>query len=34
MLRTALAHRAPAAGRVRYAGPAAGPLLSGWGSAT
>lgn len=34
MLRTALAHRAPAAGRVRYAGPATGSLLSGWGSAT
>ena len=32
MLRTALAHRAPAAGRVRYAGPLAGPLLSGRGS--
>jgi RNA polymerase sigma-70 factor (ECF subfamily) len=34
MLRTALAHRAPTAGRVRYAGPASGPLLSGWGSTT
>ena len=30
MLRTALAHRAPAAGRARYAGP----LLSGQGSAS
>ena len=33
MLRTALAHRAPTAGRVRYAGPASGQLLSGWGTA-
>lgn len=32
MLRTALAHRAPSEGRVRYAGPASGQLLSGWGS--
>lgn len=34
MLRSALAHRAPSAGWVRYAGPAAGPLLSGWGTTT
>jgi RNA polymerase sigma-70 factor (ECF subfamily) len=37
MLRTALAHRAPAPGRVRYAGPDAGPLLPlqrGRGSST
>jgi RNA polymerase sigma-70 factor (ECF subfamily) len=33
MLRTALAHRAPTAGRVRYAGPA-GQLLTGWGQTT
>jgi RNA polymerase sigma factor (sigma-70 family) len=33
MLRTALAHREPSAGRVRYAGPASGHLLSGWRSA-
>src|SRR3954471_367847 len=30
MLRTALAHRAPSAGRARYAGP----VLAPWGSAT
>ena len=33
MLRTALAHRAPPPGRVRYAGPRAGAAASGWGSA-
>ena len=33
MLRTALAHRAPGAGRLRYAGPEADQLLSGQGSA-
>ncbi len=33
MLRTALAHRAPSAGRVRYAGPA-GQLITGWGPTT
>ncbi|WP_369008887.1 sigma factor-like helix-turn-helix DNA-binding protein, partial [Raoultella terrigena] len=26
MLRTALAHRAPGAGRARYSGPATGPI--------
>ncbi|CAI9409416.1 RNA polymerase sigma factor SigE [Nocardioides sp. T2.26MG-1] len=31
MLRTALAHRAPTSGRVRYAGPAGGQLIPGWG---
>jgi RNA polymerase sigma-70 factor (ECF subfamily) len=30
MLRTALAHRAPTSGRVRYAGPAGGQLIPGW----
>ncbi len=32
MLRAALAHRAPAAGRARYSGPAGDSLLSGRGS--
>jgi len=34
MLRSALAHRAPAEGRSRYAGPASGPMLSGRGSSS
>ena len=34
MLRSALAHRAPSDGRVRYAGPAAGALVPGWGQTT
>jgi RNA polymerase sigma-70 factor (ECF subfamily) len=32
MLRTALAHRAPADGRSRYSGPNTGPISIGWGA--